>query len=94
MAFAKVMIKLTKQLLKNSLNLKSPVIKISNAKCSTLLPKIIYIKSIEKLSNLNFINDDLKESDINKAFLAYQKSKQSPLTGLPEQYTLWNLLAE
>ena len=48
--FAQVINQLEKQLLAESLKIKSPVIQVSNGKYSVHLPEAIYMKSIKKLT--------------------------------------------
>jgi len=93
-AFAQVLNQLEKQLLVDALKIKSSLIQLNYNKFSLHIPEMIYVKSIKKLTVLKFIGSNPTKLEMNKAFLAYQKSKNLPLTGLPDQYTLWNLLAE
>lgn len=94
-SFVSVVDQLTYQLQHFSLKEKSTIITARYGKFTTKLPQKTLLDAQKKLVSLGYLHEE-PNGKYNKntaaALMTYQKQKNIPKTGLPDQYTLWNLL--
>jgi hypothetical protein len=91
-SFAGIVDEIAGRLSQSSLDKPSKVLKLTHGKYSVSIPAITYEVAKNKLETLNLVEDESTEEETRKAFIQYQIRKGLPQTGLPDQYTLWNLL--
>ena len=90
--FAGVINEVSRHLIEGALNERSETIRLSRGKYSVSLPTKVHQNAKKRLKSLGFLQDTTSELEVQDALLRYQISKNLPQTGLPDQYTLWNLL--
>lgn len=94
-SFANAVSSLSSQLQSFAAHKKSQIINMKQGKYTTSVSLSVLIQAQEKLKGLDLLKgESLGKYDISttKALFAYQALKNLPKTGLPDQYTLWNLL--
>ena len=92
--FAGVVNEIVTQLSPTALKEHSKLISLSHGKYSLELPEAIYMQVQSRLKNLGFLKEKASENTTKNALMQFQRENDLPVTGLPDQYTLWNILDE
>jgi myo-inositol-1-phosphate synthase len=71
---------------------KSEIMTLINGKYSVKLPRETYEKVVDKLITVGILKEQHSEKDVNQSLVTYQQRNNLPITGLPDQYTLWKIL--
>lgn len=90
--FARTVDEIAGRLSQTSLDTPSKVINITHGKYSVSIPAAIYENAKNRLKSLNMLEGEGNRDETKEALIQYQIKKGLPVTGLPDQYTLWNLL--
>ena len=92
--FAGIVNEIVTQLSLTALKGPSKLISLSHGKYSLELPEAIYMQVQSRLKDLGFLKDKASENKTKNALMHFQRENDLPVTGLPDQYTLWNILDE